>query len=113
MANRPKSDPIPQPSLFEMNKLEKAADLLGMPETGRPFHDPGLFVGTSAFTANGWPGTFYPAGMKPTDYLSFYATRFKTVEIDSTYYGPASALTVTSWRDKTPFQCEDAADGYT
>jgi uncharacterized protein YecE (DUF72 family) len=102
MANRPKSDPIPQPSLFEMNKLEKAADLLGMPETGRPFHDPGLFVGTSAFTANGWPGTFYPAGMKPTDYLSFYATRFKTVEIDSTYYGPPSVSTVTTWRDKTP-----------
>jgi len=40
--------------------------------------------------------------MKPADYLSFYATKFKTVEIDSTYYGPPSASTVTNWRDRTP-----------
>ena len=40
--------------------------------------------------------------MKPPDYLSFYATRFQTVEVDSTYYGPPSASTVTGWRDKTP-----------
>jgi uncharacterized protein YecE (DUF72 family) len=45
-----------------------------------------IYLGTSAFTAAGWPGTFYPTGMKPTDYLSYYATRFDTVEVDSTFY---------------------------
>jgi uncharacterized protein YecE (DUF72 family) len=40
---------------------------------------PELRVGTSAFTAAGWPGSYYPDGMKPAEYLTFYATRFKTV----------------------------------
>ena len=39
-------------------------------------------VGTSAFTADGWEGSFYPAGTKPGDYLSYYATQFDAVELD-------------------------------
>lgn len=64
--------------------------------------EPGLLLGTSSFTAAGWPGTFYPAGMKPSEYLSFYATQFKAVEIDSTYYGTPSPSTVARWYEKTP-----------
>lgn len=67
-----------------------------------PYFADGLFLGTSAFTANGWPGSFYPAGTKPSEYLSFYAATFRTVEIDSTYYGTPSAATVNSWYHKTP-----------
>jgi len=59
-------------------------------------------LGTSAFTAAGWEGTFYPDGMKPADYLSHYATQFDTVEIDSTYYRTPSASTVRGWEAKTP-----------
>ncbi len=40
--------------------------------------------------------------MKSTEYLSYYATRFKTVEIDSTYYGTPAESTVRSWYRKTP-----------
>ena len=43
-------------------------------------------LGTSSFTAAGWSGTFYPIRMKQADYLSFYSTRFDTVEVDSTFY---------------------------
>jgi len=39
--------------------------------------------------------------MKPHDFLSYYARQFKTVEIDSTYYGTPSESTVTSWYEKT------------
>jgi uncharacterized protein YecE (DUF72 family) len=59
-------------------------------------------VGTSAFTAAGWQDAFYPAGMKPADYLTYYASRFDTVEVDSTFYGAPSAATVTGWAHKTP-----------
>ncbi|HXA76969.1 MAG TPA: DUF72 domain-containing protein, partial [Candidatus Acidoferrales bacterium] len=59
-------------------------------------------IGTSAFTAAGWPGSFYPEGMKPADYLTYYATKFSTVEIDSTFYRTPSAKTVEGWRAKTP-----------
>jgi hypothetical protein len=32
-----------------------------------------LFIGTSAFTAAGWEGSFYPQGTKSADYLLYYA----------------------------------------
>ncbi len=61
-----------------------------------------IYLGTSAFTAAGWPGAFYPPGMKSADYLTYYATKFQTVEIDSTFYARPAATTVTGWRNKTP-----------
>lgn len=59
-------------------------------------------VGTSAFTAEGWEGSFYPRGMKPADYLSYYATKFDTVEVDSTFYRTPALSTVKGWYAKTP-----------
>jgi uncharacterized protein YecE (DUF72 family) len=61
-----------------------------------------IHLGTSAFTAAGWEGTFYPAGMKPAEYLSYYATKFDTVEVDSTFYRCPSPSTVRGWYAKTP-----------
>lgn len=63
---------------------------------------PNIRVGTSGFTAAGWAGSFYPARIKPGDYLGFYADRFDTVEVDSTFYGTPSLKTVKSWASKTP-----------
>jgi hypothetical protein len=99
---RPKVEPIRNPTLFEMEKLDKAAELAGELKIERPYSLPGILLGTSAFTANGWQGSFYPAGMKPADYLKFYSTKFQTVEVDSTFYGTPSAATVEKWREKTP-----------
>ena len=59
-------------------------------------------IGTSAFTAAGWEGAFYPAGMKPADYLTYYATRFDTVELDNTFYRTPSLAVVKGWNAKTP-----------
>ena len=59
-------------------------------------------LGTSAFTAAGWEDAFYPPGMKPADYLSYYATRFDTVEVDSTFYRTPAISTVKGWYAKTP-----------
>ena len=61
-----------------------------------------IHLGTSAFTAAGWEGSFYPPGMKPADYLTYYATKFDTVEVDSTFYRTPSASTVNGWARKTP-----------
>jgi uncharacterized protein YecE (DUF72 family) len=68
----------------------------------RPYAEPGIYLGTSSFTASGWEGNFYPAGLKAREFLSYYATKFSTVEIDSTFYGTPSAATVTGWYEKTP-----------
>jgi len=63
---------------------------------------PPILLGTSSFTASGWNGSFYPRGMKPSDYLWFYAERFHTVEGDSTFYACPSARTVENWNARTP-----------
>jgi uncharacterized protein YecE (DUF72 family) len=61
-----------------------------------------VLLGTSSFTASGWNGSFYPRGMKPSDYLQFYAERFHTVEVDSTFYACPTARTVENWNARTP-----------
>ena len=64
-------------------------------------HSP-ILLGTSSFTATGWQGSFYPKGLRPADYLSYYAQHFDTVEIDSTFYATPNVSVVRSWNAKTP-----------
>jgi len=59
-------------------------------------------LGTSSFTADGWNGAFYPKGMKSADYLSYYSSRFDTVEVDSTFYRCPTIEAVRNWMLKTP-----------
>jgi uncharacterized protein YecE (DUF72 family) len=59
-------------------------------------------IGTSAFTAEGWEGTFYPKGIQPREQLSYYATQFDTVELDNTFYRTPALSTVKGWYAKTP-----------
>jgi len=61
-----------------------------------------LYIGTSAFTAAGWEGTFYPPGTKSADFLSYYATKFNSVVVDSTFYLVPSKATVKGWEKKIP-----------
>ncbi len=63
---------------------------------------PPIILGTSSFTATGWQGSFYPKGLRPADYLSYYAQHFDTVEIDSTFYATPNVSVVRSWNAKTP-----------
>jgi uncharacterized protein YecE (DUF72 family) len=101
-SQRSKVAPIRQPTLFQMEKLDQAAELAGELKIERPYSLPGILLGTSAFTASGWEGSFYPKGMRSADYLKFYGTQFQTVEVDSTFYGTPSAATVGKWYQKTP-----------
>jgi uncharacterized protein YecE (DUF72 family) len=59
-------------------------------------------IGTSAFTAEGWSGSFYPAELQARDYLSYYATQFPAVELDNTFYRTPAPSTVQGWAEKTP-----------
>ncbi len=63
---------------------------------------PNLLVGTSSFSTDDWRGGFYPPDLAPSDYLSWYARTFHTVEIDATWYALPSAHTVRSWASKVP-----------
>jgi hypothetical protein len=72
-----------------MEELEEAGKLADSLNIERPFSLPGtgIYLGTSAFTAAGWEGSFYPRGTQSRDFLSYYATQFANVEVDSTFYG--------------------------
>src|SRR5436853_4653113 len=85
-----------------MEKVEEAATPATTLPLDRSFSLPGILLGTSAFTASGWEGSFYPRGMQSRDFLSYYATQFATVEVDSTFYGCPSATTVNNWAARTP-----------
>lgn len=65
--------------------------------------DPDLIrIGTSSFSESDWMGVFYPPGTQPGDFLSHYAQKFNTVEIDATYYAIPSKSTIDNWVRKTP-----------
>jgi uncharacterized protein YecE (DUF72 family) len=91
-----------QATLFELDKAHAVAAPPARKEVGRPFEATGILLGTSSFTAKGWQGTFYPEGTRSQEFLSYYAGKFRTVEIDSTFYGTPRPSTVLSWKDKTP-----------
>jgi len=99
---RPNTESIRNPTLFEMEKPEQAERFADAVKGDRPYSVPGILLGTSAFTAAGWEGSFYPPRMQSRDFLSYYATQFATVEVDSTFYGCPSASTVNKWNARTP-----------
>ncbi len=59
-------------------------------------------IGTSGFAYKDWLGNFYPQFLPQADFLQFYASRFLTVEIDSTYYRIPAVSTVQRWTKVTP-----------
>ena len=61
-----------------------------------------LFAGTSGFSYPGWSPRFYPAGLAATGFLSHYAERLRTVELNNTYYASPSASKVAAWVAATP-----------
>jgi uncharacterized protein YecE (DUF72 family) len=67
-----------------------------------------FYIGTSGYSypgdaPRGWSGVFSPkGGNKRIDELEFYATYFDSVEINSTFYRPASPEMGRGWARKTP-----------
>jgi uncharacterized protein YecE (DUF72 family) len=63
---------------------------------------PGLYVGTSGWSYPTWRPDFYPAGTKPANFLAHYATRFRTVELNTTGYRIPSSDQFGRWAEQTP-----------
>jgi uncharacterized protein YecE (DUF72 family) len=59
-------------------------------------------IGTSGWSYPSWKPGFYPDGLQPTEFLSFYAERFDTVELNSTGYRLPSADQFRKWASAVP-----------
>src|SRR3954467_12592743 len=59
-------------------------------------------IGTSGWSYPSWRPGFYPDGLQPAAFLSFYAERFDTVELNSTGYRLPSADQFRRWADAVP-----------
>jgi hypothetical protein len=66
----------------------------------------GIHIGTSGWSYPTWRPAFYPAGMDPKEFLSFYAQRFDTVELNTTGYRLPAEEQFQRWAAQTP-------DGFT
>src|SRR4051812_12842346 len=61
-----------------------------------------LRIGTSGWHYDSWRGPFYPADLKPREFLSFYVERFSTTELNNTFYRLPTAEAIQAWHDTTP-----------
>ena len=61
------------------------------------------YIGCSGWSYSAWKGPFYPSNMdNSSDWLSYYASVFDYVEIDSPFYRMPNLFTVKNWLKKTP-----------
>jgi uncharacterized protein YecE (DUF72 family) len=61
-----------------------------------------VYVGTSGYNYPEWRGTFYPEKFSTNKMLAYYAERFRTVEINYTFYRMPTEKLLKSWADGTP-----------
>ena len=63
-----------------------------------------IFIGLSGYSYKSWQGPmrFYPPGLKATGFLSYYATRYQTVELDGVWYRLPTDQAVQTWNHQTP-----------
>jgi uncharacterized protein YecE (DUF72 family) len=58
---------------------------------------PQVFVGCSGWFYWHWRGLFYPENLPTKDWFSYYATHFKTVELNAPFYSWPTVASVKSW----------------
>ena len=61
-----------------------------------------LLAGTSGYGFREWVGAFYPEKTKPADFLSYYASVFRSVEVNHTFRRFPKPELAASWAESTP-----------
>jgi len=60
------------------------------------------WIGTSGFAYKEWKPTFYPPDVPAKNFLTYYASQFSSVEIDSTFYRMPRENVIEAWKQSTP-----------
>jgi uncharacterized protein YecE (DUF72 family) len=61
-----------------------------------------VLAGTSGFAYAAWSPRFYPAGLRPRDHLSYYASRLAACELNNTFYARPTEERIRGWCAATP-----------
>ena len=62
----------------------------------------GLFVGTSGWSYSDWVGPFYPPDLPTREWLGFYSSQFRTVELNVTFYRLPFEPMLHAWNQRAP-----------
>ena len=68
-----------------------------MDDIGTPF-----YIGTSGWTYDHWKGLFYPEKLPKKSWFDYYAARFRTVEVNATFYRAFKDQTYLNWYARAP-----------
>jgi uncharacterized protein YecE (DUF72 family) len=61
-----------------------------------------LYVGTSGYSYKEWKGPFYPEDLPDKQMLHFYGERFRSVEINNTFYRMPKSSMLEAWATEVP-----------
>ena len=61
-----------------------------------------VYVGTSGWQYQSWRGRFYPKPLKQPEWLQYFAERFRTVEVNNTFYRLPERDVFEKWSERTP-----------
>ena len=61
-----------------------------------------LYTGTSGYAYKEWRGSFYPADLKESQMLAYYADHFRACEINNTFYRMPSEKVLQDWAAQVP-----------
>jgi uncharacterized protein YecE (DUF72 family) len=65
-------------------------------------------VGCSGWQYKHWRGAFYPPELPQSQWFTYYASRFDTVEINNSFYRLPERTTFVSWARRAPMRFEFA-----
>jgi len=61
-----------------------------------------LYVGTSGYSYKEWKGNFYPKDLPDKQMLHYYGERFRSVEINNTFYRMPKESVLDAWGTEVP-----------
>jgi uncharacterized protein YecE (DUF72 family) len=61
-----------------------------------------LYVGTSGYSYKEWKGAFYPQDLPDKQMLRYYGERFRSVEINNTFYRMPKPEMLETWAQEVP-----------
>jgi uncharacterized protein YecE (DUF72 family) len=72
------------------------------PALGSSSIAPVIHIGTQSWFYPDWKGVFYDRDAEQAEFLRMYAEEFRSVEVDTTFYGIPTEATLQKWLRNTP-----------